>query len=151
MNISEIAQKTGLTSKAIRFYEEKNLITTPERGENGYRFYQQRHIDELILLRQAREVGFTVEECRELLRLFHNPNRHSIDVKTATLQKVAEIEKTITELQAIREKLLLLAAECPGDDGADCPIIEQLSANGLKNNRGVKSNRNARRCCASHN
>ncbi|MBC8951712.1 Cu(I)-responsive transcriptional regulator [Xenorhabdus sp. PB62.4] len=127
MNISEIAQKTGLTSKAIRFYEEKELITAPERGDNGYRFYQQKHIDELVLLRQSKAVGFTLEECRELLRLFRNPSRHSADVKTATLQKVAEIEKTIVELQKIKEKLLVLAAECPGDDGADCPIIEHLS------------------------
>ncbi|AYA41000.1 Cu(I)-responsive transcriptional regulator [Xenorhabdus nematophila] len=127
MNISEIAHKTGLTSKAIRFYEEKALITAPMRGDNGYRYYQQKHIDELMLLRQAKEVGFTLEECRELLRLFHNPRRHSADVKTTTLQKVAEIEKTITELQKIKEKLLVLAAECPGDDGADCPIIEHLS------------------------
>ncbi|MBD2813554.1 Cu(I)-responsive transcriptional regulator [Xenorhabdus sp. Flor] len=127
MNISEIARKTGLTSKAIRFYEEKDLIIAPERGDNGYRFYQQKHIDELILLRQAREIGFTIEECRELLRLSRNPNRHSIDVKTATLQKVAEIEEKIVKLQQIREKLLALAAECPGDNGADCPIIEQLS------------------------
>ncbi|KMJ44252.1 transcriptional regulator [Xenorhabdus khoisanae] len=127
MNISEIAQKTGLTSKAIRFYEEKELITAPERGDNGYRYYQQKHIDELVLLRQAKEVGFTLGECRELLRLFRNPSRHSADVKTATLQKVAEIEKTIVELQKIKEKLLVLAAECPGDDGADCPIIEHLS------------------------
>ncbi|PHM71585.1 Cu(I)-responsive transcriptional regulator [Xenorhabdus kozodoii] len=127
MNISEIARKTGLSSKAIRFYEEKDLITAPGRGDNGYRYYQQKHIDELILLRQAKEVGFTLEECRELLRLLRNPYRHSADVKTATLQKVAEIEKTILELQKIKEKLLALVAECPGDDGADCPIIEHLS------------------------
>ncbi|MDC9587875.1 Cu(I)-responsive transcriptional regulator [Xenorhabdus sp. XENO-10] len=127
MNISEIAHKTGLTSKAIRFYEEKDLITAPERGDNGYRYYRQKHIDELILLRQAKEVGFTLEECRELLRLFRNPSRHSADVKTATQQKVAEIEKTILELQKIKKKLLALVAECPGDDGADCPIIEHLS------------------------
>ncbi|AOM42566.1 Cu(I)-responsive transcriptional regulator [Xenorhabdus hominickii] len=127
MNISEIAQKIGLTSKAIRFYEEKDLITAPERGDNGYRYYQQKHIDELMLLRQAKEVGFTLEECRDLLRLFRNPERHSADVKTATLQKAMEIEKTIAELQKIKEKLLALAAECPGDDGADCPIIEHLS------------------------
>ncbi|MDE9534271.1 Cu(I)-responsive transcriptional regulator [Xenorhabdus bovienii] len=133
MNISEIAQKTGLTSKAIRFYEEKDLISAPKRGDNGYRYYQHKHIDELTLLRQAKEVGFTLEECRELLRLFHNPRRHSSDVKTATLQKVAEIENTMVKLQKIREKLLALAAECPGDDGADCPIIEQLSG-----------------CCAHH-
>ncbi|WP_445374147.1 Cu(I)-responsive transcriptional regulator [Photorhabdus tasmaniensis] len=127
MNISEIAQRTGLTSKAIRFYEEKELITPPKRGDNGYRYYQQKHIDELILLRQAKQIGFTLEECREFLVLFRNPNRHSADVKAATLHKVAEIEKTIKELQEIRSKLLSLAQECPGDDGAVCPIIDHLS------------------------
>ena len=47
MNISEIAKKTGLTAKAIRFYEEKGLITPPERGENSYRYYQERHLNNL--------------------------------------------------------------------------------------------------------
>lgn len=127
MNISEIANKTGLTAKAIRFYEEKDLITPPQRGENGYRYYQPQHIEELTLLRQAREVGFNIEECCSLLMLFRNPSRHSADVKEATLKKVAEIEKTINELNAIRQRLLSLANECPGDDGADCPIINHLS------------------------
>ncbi|MBG3013177.1 Cu(I)-responsive transcriptional regulator [Proteus faecis] len=127
MNISEIASKTGLTAKAIRFYEEKDLITPPGRGENGYRYYQAQHIEELTLLRQAREVGFNLEECRALLMLLRNPSRHSSDVKEATLKKVAEIEKTINELNDIRQRLLLLASECPGDDGADCPIIDHLS------------------------
>ncbi|HCH50565.1 MAG TPA: Cu(I)-responsive transcriptional regulator [Proteus sp.] len=127
MNISEIASKTGLTAKAIRFYEEKDLITPPGRGENGYRYYRPQHLEELTLLRQAREVGFNLEECRSLLMLLRNPSRHSADVKEATLKKVAEIEKTINELNAIRHRLLSLASECPGDDGADCPIINHLS------------------------
>lgn len=54
MNISDVAKKTGLTSKAIRFYEEKGLITAPIRTDNGYRCYSAQHIDELTLLRQAR-------------------------------------------------------------------------------------------------
>ncbi len=58
MNISDVAKKTGLTSKAIRFYEEKGLVTPPLRSENGYRTYSQQHLDELTLLRQARQVGF---------------------------------------------------------------------------------------------
>ncbi|MCK8564137.1 Cu(I)-responsive transcriptional regulator [Yersinia ruckeri] len=127
MNISDVAKKTGLTSKAIRFYEEKKLVTPPIRTDNGYRSYNARHIEELTLLRQARLVGFTLDECRELLALFHNPGRHSADVKAATLQKVAEIENHIHELNQMRLKLLALAAECPGDDGADCPIINNLA------------------------
>ena len=127
MNISDVAKKTGLTSKAIRFYEEKGVVTPPSRGDNGYRHYAAHHIDELNLLRQARQVGFTLEECRELVTLFNDPARHSADVKARTLQKVADIERHIAELQTMREQLLALAASCPGDDSADCPIIDNLS------------------------
>jgi len=127
MNISDVAKKTGLTSKAIRFYEEKGLLTAPARGENGYRNYTAKHLEELTLLRQARQVGFNLEECREMLLLFHNPQRHSAEVKARTLDKVAEIEAHISELNLMRERLLALAASCPGDDSADCPIINNLA------------------------
>ena len=127
MNISDVAKKTGLTSKAIRFYEEKGLVTPPLRGNNGYRTYDQQHIDELTLLRQARQAGFNLEECKELVHLFNDPARHSADVKARTLQKVTEIERQIEELQGMRAHLLNLAAACPGDDSADCPIIDTLS------------------------
>lgn len=127
MNISDVAKKTGLSAKAIRFYEEKGLVTAANRADNGYRTYTQKHIDELTLLRQSRQVGFNLEECRELVTLFNDPARHSADVKSRTLQKVSEIEKHIGELQAMRQQLLALAESCPGDDGADCPIIDNLS------------------------
>ncbi len=54
VNISDVAKKTGLTSKAIRFYEEKGLVTPPLRSENGYRSYTQLHLDELTLLRRGK-------------------------------------------------------------------------------------------------
>lgn len=127
MNISDVAKKTGLTSKAIRFYEEKGLVTPPLRSENGYRSYTQQQLNELTLLRQARLVGFNLEECGELVNLFNNPARHSADVKARTLQKVADIEQHIKELQAMRRQLLELANACPGDDSADCPIMDNLS------------------------
>ncbi|NMP26178.1 Cu(I)-responsive transcriptional regulator [Rahnella sp. SAP-1] len=127
MNISDVAKKTGLTSKAIRFYEEKGLVTAPMRSDNGYRSYAPRHIEELTLLRQARQVGFTLDECQELVALFNNPQRHSADVKARTLQKAQEIALHIEELKAMRERLLALAEACPGDDGAFCPIIDNLS------------------------
>lgn len=127
MNISDVAKKTGLTSKAIRSYEEKGLVTAPLRSENGYRSYTAKHLEELTLLRQARQVGFNLEECGEMVTLFNNPQRHSADVKARTLIKVAEIESHIEELTRMRERLLALAASCPGDDSADCPIINDLA------------------------
>ncbi|HGE8501523.1 Cu(I)-responsive transcriptional regulator [Serratia ureilytica] len=127
MNISDVAKKTGLTSKTIRFYEEKALITAPIRSDNGYRHYSAKHVEELTLLRQARQVGFNLDECRELVALFNDPARHSADVKERTLQKVAEIEKHISELGNMRQRLLTLAEQCPGDEGAECPIINNLA------------------------
>ncbi|MCD1126616.1 Cu(I)-responsive transcriptional regulator [Jinshanibacter sp. LJY008] len=127
MNISQVAEKTGLSSKAIRFYEEKGLITPPNRSLNGYRTYNLRNIEELTLLRQARLVGFTLEECKELLALFHNADRRSADVKARTLEKVADIDNHIAELTQMRERLMELAALCPGDNGADCPIIDSFT------------------------
>ena len=94
MNISDVAKITGLTSKAIRFYEEKGLVTPPMRSENGYRTYTQQHLNELTLLRQARQVGFNLEESGELVNLFNDPQRHSADVKRRTLEKVAEDRTT---------------------------------------------------------
>ena len=127
MNISDIASKTGLTSKAIRFYEEKGIITPPKRADNGYRYYTDKQLEELTLLSQARQVGFTLDECREMISLLHNPERHSADVKARTLQKVKEIENHIVRLQQMRDSLLTMAASCPGDSSADCPIINQLT------------------------
>lgn len=97
-------------------------MTPPLRSENGYRSYTQPYLDELTLLRQARQVGINLEECGELVNLFNDPKRHSADVKTR-MEKVAEIERHIIELQAMREQLLQLAESCPGDDSAECPII----------------------------
>lgn len=83
-------------------------------------------MEELTLLKQAREVGFTLKEFRKLLELFRNPRRHSADIKAATLNKISEIEKTITELNLIRDSLISLVASCPGDDNAKCLIIDHL-------------------------
>lgn len=127
MNISDVAKKTGLTSKTIRFYEEKGLVTAPMRSDNGYRSYAPKHIEELTLLRQARQVGFNLEECQELLALFHNPERHSADVKARTLEKAADIARHIEELKGMHQRLLAMAELCPGDEGAECPIMNNLS------------------------
>ncbi|WP_072054313.1 Cu(I)-responsive transcriptional regulator [Aliivibrio fischeri] len=127
MNISEVAKLTGLTAKAIRFYESKGIIKEASRGANGYRQYTQHQVDELLLIRRSRLVGFSLDECQELLNLSNNPNRRSADVKQKTLEKVSEIETKIEELERMKKTLLDLADTCPGDDSNDCPIIKGLT------------------------
>lgn len=127
MNIAEIARRTELSSKAIRFYEEKGLITPPLRSANGYRQYNQLHINELNLLHQARLVGFSLPEAKDLLELYRNPHRRSADVKKRTLEKIAEIDRQIEKLNEMKTHLTALTNQCPGDDSCCCPIIDKLT------------------------
>lgn len=126
MNISEVAKKTGLTTKTIRFYEDKGIISSPLRASNGYRHYSETNIDELQLIRRSRLVGFTLDECRELLAFSRDPLRKSADVKAKAEQKLSEIDDKIAELLEMKNTLEALTKQCPGNDNASCPIIEGL-------------------------
>ncbi len=126
MNISEVARLTGLTNKAIRFYEEKGLIAMPSRGPNGYREYRQQHIDELNLIKQAKVAGFSLEECKGLISLYNNPKRRSAEIKARTLQKIEQLDQQLQQIQTMRNTLAKLAERCPGDDSSSCPIMQQL-------------------------
>ncbi|MFV0575583.1 MAG: Cu(I)-responsive transcriptional regulator [Vibrio sp.] len=127
MNISQVSKLTGLSAKSIRFYEEKDIISAPIRLENGYRDYNEIHIEQLKMVAKARAVGFHLDECKALVRLASDPNRTSYEVKEATKVKLQEVDKKLAELSAIRQQLVEWINECPGDEGADCPIINGLT------------------------
>lgn len=127
MNISEAAARSGLAAKTIRYYEEIGLAPAPNRGANGYRRYGEPEIDRLRFLSRARSLGFSVEECRELLGLYGNRERRSADVKAIALARIGEIDRRIREMEALRRCLEDLAARCHGDDKPDCPILDDLS------------------------
>ncbi|QIR05650.1 Cu(I)-responsive transcriptional regulator [Salinivibrio costicola] len=126
MKIQQVAEKTGLTTKTIRFYEQKGLITPPHRADNGYRDYRAQHVSELQMIRRARLVGFTLEESADLLALSRDPSLRSADVKARAESKLMEIDEKIAELAAMKTTLQALTQACPGDSDAQCPIIEAL-------------------------
>ncbi len=126
MNISEVAKKTGLTTKSIRLYEEKKIISSPARSENGYRIYSAKHVDELSIVAKAKRVGFTLDECRDMVSLAFRPNRTSAEVKSRTSEKLAEVKRKIAELQVIEKQLEAWLTQCPGDANAACPIVDDL-------------------------
>lgn len=127
MSISVVAKQTGLTSKTIRFYEDRGLLSTVPRGINGYRYYNSTHIAELLLIKRSRMIGFSLDECQELLALSTNPLRHSRDVKVKATQKLVEIDEKINELKQIKVTLEALTKQCPGDNSAQCPILDKLT------------------------
>lgn len=126
MNISQIATLTGLSAKSIRLYEEKGLITVPLRSASGYRTYTPQHIDDLLLIARCRRVGFSLDECKAMLTLANDPQRTRAAVRARAQEKLQEVSSKLNELTLIKQQLEEWIASCPGDEGHDCPIIEEL-------------------------
>lgn len=126
MNVGQAARASGLPAKTIRYYDEIGLIR-PTRAANGYRDYAGDDIHRLAFLRRARGLGFSVEECRQLLALYEDKSRASADVKGIAEAKLSEIDRKIRELTELRHTLEHLVHACHGNDRPDCPILEELS------------------------
>ena len=126
MNIKDAAARSGLPAKTIRYYEEIALIR-PSRGANGYRAFSETDVHKLAFLSRARSLGFAIEDCRMLLDLYEDETRASADVKEIARGHLAEIERKIAELEAMRRTLTQLVDTCHGDDRPDCPILDGLA------------------------
>lgn len=126
MNIGAAAERSGLPAKTIRYYEDIGLLRA-SRALNGYRDYTDDDVHRLKFLQRARSLGFSVEECRQLLSLYADKERESADVKALACQKLEEIDLKIAQLQGLRTLLSHLIANCHGDNRPDCPIIDDLA------------------------
>lgn len=125
--IGDVAAASGLTPKMIRHYESLGLISPPERSQSGYRYYDQPVIDELVFIRQARELGFGLPQIADLMRLWRNESRHASEVHALATRHLAELDRKISELQRMRTILTQAVSSCPGDQQSDCPILDQLA------------------------
>ncbi|MEO9895291.1 MAG: Cu(I)-responsive transcriptional regulator [Paracoccaceae bacterium] len=126
MNIGEVASRSGLPPKTIRYYEDIGLIN-PMRGENGYRAFREEDLHKLTFLGRSRTLGFSIEDCRTLLALYEDRNRESAQVKSVAEEHLRQIDDKIAQLQSLRGTLAHLVQCCQGDDRPDCPILEDLS------------------------
>ena len=127
MNISEAARQSGLSSKTIRYYEEIGLVAPARRGDNGYRQYEQRAVEEFQFLARARDVGFDLDECRQLLELHRDSGRQSRHARELVLEKSNQLQQRIERLLAMREVLQDMASRCHGDEGPECAILDDLA------------------------
>ncbi len=126
MNIGEAAERSGLSAKTIRYYEQVGLVDA-ERRENGYRRYGPREVQTLRFLNRARGLGFSMEDCRVLLSLYRDDGRASADVKAIAQGHLSEVDAKIAELQSLRAEMVRLIDACAGDHRPDCPILDELS------------------------
>lgn len=128
MNISEAAERSGVSAKMIRYYESINLLQSVARRDNGYRDYGDAEVSVLQFIRRTRDLGFSMEEVGALLTLWRDRKRPSREVKRLAEAHIADLERRMKEMRVVLRTLRDLAQHCHGDDRSDCPILEDLAS-----------------------
>lgn len=127
MKIGDVAAQTGLSVKSIRYYHDIGLVKG-QRGANGYREYQPQQVSALLFVQRCRELGFSIDECRDLLQLKHDPQRCAADVKRLASEHLTSLETKMQRLQQLHSELSALVAQCQGGNSPDCPILDGLDS-----------------------
>jgi MerR family copper efflux transcriptional regulator len=127
LNIGHAAARSGVSAKMVRHYESLGLLPKVMRTDSGYRQYSERQVHTLRFIRRARDLGFSMAEIAELLKLWQNRRRASSEVKRIALAHVADLDRRMTAMAEMKRTLEHLAACCRGDHRPDCPIIDELA------------------------
>lgn len=128
LNIGDAARVSGVTAKMIRHYESIGLVKEPRRTEAGYRLYSEPDVRVLQFIHRGRALGFSLDQIRDLLALWEDKHRASADVRALAQSHIAELNRKIAEMEAMRRTLESLATSCHGDARSDCPILDDLAA-----------------------
>lgn len=128
MKIGELAKKTELGIETIRFYEKEGLIeNTPRNPQSNYREYNESIILRLKFIKNAKDLGFSLSEIKELLRLKSTPGGKCQSIKKRAQQKLDSIENKITQLNQMKETLENLVSNCDENlPTSDCPILDAM-------------------------
>lgn len=127
MNIGDASRASGVSIKMVRHYEAIGILPKAARTEGNYRLYGTNEVHTLRFVRRARNLGFSMEQIRELLGLWQSKSRSSVAVKKIARAHVDELKAKIAELEAMVKTLEHLMHHCHGDHRPECPILEDLS------------------------
>ncbi|HXV09301.1 MAG TPA: heavy metal-responsive transcriptional regulator [Burkholderiales bacterium] len=127
LTIGRVARDAGLAIDTVRYYEREGLLERPARTSSGYRQYPADAVARLQFIRQAKELGFTLSEIRELLALKVAPGKSCADVRARAEAKIADIEQRVAQLTRMKRALARLAAACSGrGPTSECPILDAM-------------------------
>jgi len=127
MKIGDLARLTTTRVETIRFYEKEGLIPTPARNSGNYRIYEQAHLNRLSFIRRSRDLGFTLDQVRKLLKLADDRAAPCAEVDAITAANIAEIDAKLADLGALRTELIRTLDHCRGQTIGECRIIEALA------------------------
>jgi len=129
LRIGELVKRTGVSLQAVRFYEREGLLAKPQRLASGYRMFAPDAVWQIQFVKHAQNLGFSLADIRKLLSIQSHPEKECTDVRRLAEEKLAEIERKIERLEAIRRSLRDLAKQCPGRGPSHrCPIIKAISS-----------------------
>ncbi|HKK45815.1 MAG TPA: MerR family transcriptional regulator [Balneolaceae bacterium] len=125
--IGEVARRADVNKDTVRYYEERELIPKPDRRRSGYRIFTRRHIDQIKFIKRAQQLGFTLNEIKELLELRMDEKTSCSEIKNEAQAKYQDVSEKIEDLQRIKKTLTELIDSC-AEEGpvGDCPILEAL-------------------------
>lgn len=142
ITIGELSKQTGCHIETIRYYERIGLLARPPRTEGGHRIYDNEQLKRLVFIRRSRELGFSLEEIRTLLRLVDGKRYTCQEVKRLTDRHLADVTKKISDLRKLQKTLRTISSQCEGGLVPDCPIIDALfEKNGHKYLRNLLAQR----------
>ena len=131
LTIGQLAKRADVGVETVRFYEREGLLDEPDRRASGYRQYDEDVVRRLAFIRQAKELGFTLKEIKELLSLKLDPSTTCADVKERAETKIEDIESKIRTLQRMKRALVKVTRSCSGSGPtSECPILEAIETNG---------------------
>ena len=139
LSIGQVGEATATQVETIRYYERIGLLPKPGRTSGNYRSYASEHVHRLAFIRRARELGFSIEDVRELLDLAGHLENPCAGIDQIAARHLAMIEGKITTLKRLRRELRDTLAACAGGRIADCRIVQALSPDRLtERKRGAR-------------
>ena len=126
LKIGQLAQATTCNIETIRYYERAGLLPLPPRSQGGYRIYELEHVKRLNFIRRARDLGFSLQEVRALLRLVDARGRSCNEARALAAQHLTDVRAKITDLKSMERVLRTMIARCKDGNLPDCPLIEAL-------------------------
>lgn len=128
VNIGEAARRSGVSAKMLRHYESLGLLGAVHRSDSGYRQYTPTDVHTLRFIKRSRDLGFSMAEIGELVKLWQNRSRASASVKRIAQKHVDALSARIAAMQAMQRSLQGLLQHCHGDARPHCPILDDLAS-----------------------
>jgi MerR family mercuric resistance operon transcriptional regulator len=129
MWISEAAEAAGVNVETVRYYERRGLLEQPQRPAEGYRHYTNETVQVVRFIKQAQDLGFTLEDIDELVRLRGTTPSGRERARAVAEQKLSDLERKMTQLRDMQTRLRRLVGACRAGNTPGCPILEAIASN----------------------